>query len=519
MDCRQRRSLAGHVFRKDGLLAEQSISRTPRGWTPDAITILAVICLLVMMISAYAAAVGVSAIDPRTGERVFAKSLLSGPGIAQFLSEMPKTYAEFHPLGMVVIVMFGAGLAEKVGLFDAALSRAFKRLPALLLLPATCIFGICAHIGVDASYFVFIPLAGLAFKAAGRDPFVGVCVAFAAVAGGYGANLLLTPTDAVTYGLTQVSARTVDPDISINIAANYYLLAAFAVVVTIVVTLVTVLFVEPAFKGGSIVTEDPAPKDARLEGRGLLWAAIVMLIVIAAALALALPEDAPLRDPVLGLKPFFDALIAIMFWCFFLGGLAYGVVVGTIKSDADVARMLRETVSDLAPFFVLVLVAAHFASFLKWSNLATILAVNGGDWLRSVGIVGLPLVLLFATITGLLDIVMPSASGKWAILAPTAVPMLMNAGLSPEFITAIYRIGDSAINIITPTSLLPVVLIYAQKYRPDIGLFGLIRIMIPYALGLYIGGLLLLSLWYVAELPLGPTGASFHYTVAGDAPK
>lgn len=484
-------------------------------WTPDAITILAIVCLAVIITSVIAAANGVSAIDPRSGERVFARSLLSGSEIARFLSEMPKTYAEFHPLGMVVVVMFGAGLAEKVGLFDAALSRAFKNLPSILLVPATCVLGICAHIGVDASYFVFIPLAALAFKAAGRDPFVGVCVSFAAVSGGYGANILLTPTDAVIYGLTEAAARSVSPDININIAANYFLLAAFAAVVTLVVTAVTVLFIEPMMKGRSIVAETPPAAEVGAESRGLWIAGLVMLAVLAGALMLALPEGAPLRDPKQGLKPFYDALIAIMFACFFLGGLAYGVVVGKIRSDADVIRLLRESVSDLAPFFVLVFVAAHFAVFLKWSNLATIFAVNGGDWLRSVGIVGLPLILLFSTATGLVNLVMPSASGKWAILAPTAVPMLMNAGLSPEFITAIYRIGDSATNIITPTSLLPVVLIYAQKYRPDISLFGLIRIMLPYALGLYLGGIALLTAWYLFGLPLGPTGAEFYYPHTG----
>lgn len=490
-----------------------------QSWALDAITILLLLCLAVMIASAIASAMGASAVNLATGKRVVAENLFSGTNVARILAEMPRTFAEFHPLGMVIVVLFGAGLAERAGLFDAALRRAFVNVPGALLVPATAVIGLLSHIGADAGYFVFIPLAGLAFKAAGRDPFVGILVAFASVSGGYGANLLITPTDAVVYGITEAAARTLAPGTSVNLVANYFILAAFAGVVVASVTFVTRYWVEPkhadphaaarADDGDAALATSPAD-----EVRGLRWAGLVTLALVAGALALALPEGAPLRSAETGLKPFFDSLVAILFLIFLGAGLAYGIAVGRIRSDTDAMDLLRRAGADMGPFLLLMFVAAHFAAFLSWSNLATISAAAGAEWLRDIGLTGLPLVLLFMTATALLNFLMPSASGKWAILAPAAVPMLMSAGLSPELITAVYRIGDSATNILTPTSLLPIVLVYAQRYRPDLGLGGMIRMMFPYALVIYLAGVLLVILWMSFALPLGPTGAPLTWAPA-----
>jgi aminobenzoyl-glutamate transport protein len=466
-----------------------------------------------MVASAIADWAGVSAVNPATGKVVVAESLFSGRNIGRLLQEMPRTFAEFHPLGMVVVVLFGAGVAEKVGLFDAALRRAFVHVPAALLVPATAVIGILSHIGADAGYFVFIPLAGLAFKAAGRDPFVGVLVAFASVAGGYGANLLITPTDAVVYGVTEAAAKTIAPDVSINLLANYFILAAFAGVVIISVTLVTKFWVEP--RHGMAPAHEPtgqqADEDSSGERRALTLAGLAALAPIALAVALALPVDAPLRDQAGSLKPFYDSLVAILFVAFLAAGITYGVATKRIKNDTDAMNLLRESGNEMGSFLLLMFAAAHFAALLTWSNLATIAAANGAQWLREVGLTGIPLVLAFVTSATALDLFMPSASGKWAIIAPAVVPMLMGAGLSPELITAAYRISDSAANTLTPTSLLPIVLIYAQRYRPDLGLGGMIRLMLPYATTIFLGGLALLAFWMMAGLPLGPTGASYAW--------
>lgn len=64
-----------------------------------------------------------------------------------------------------------------------------------------------------------------------------------------------------------------------------------------------------------------------------------------------------------------------------------------------------------------------------------------------------------------------SASSKWALLAPTFVPMLMQLGNSPELTQAAYRIGDSTTNIITPSMpYFPLVVVFGQRYVKSTGI-------------------------------------------------
>jgi len=482
-----------------------------RRYAPDAVTIILGLCLLVLLASIAAAASGLAVTLP-DGDVVRAQSLVSRANLSRLLMEMPVTFSSFAPLGMVLVVMFGAGLAEKVGLFDAALADALHKVPRRALIPCTVIIGICAHVTVDASYFVFIPLAGVAFRAAGRSPFTGICAAFAGVSGGYGANILVTPTDAVLYGLSEAAAKTLDPSIEIDLLANYFLLLAYAALVTLVVTIVTERYVEPRFRPG----DDNEPGqidevDAQTSGRALRWSGAAAAAVIGLVCLATVPDDGLLRASDGSLAPFYESLIAIICGFFVVTGTVFGIATGRIRNDGDFMELLRAAMRDVAPFLVLVFAAAHLAAFLTWSNLAVISATLGAGFLRETGISGIPLVFGFTVVSGLLNLLMASASGKWALMAPTIVPMLMAAGLSPEMITAAYRIGDSATNIITPTSLLPVVLVYAQRYRPEVGLGAFIRIMFPYAVAMFVTGLALLSGWLWLDLPLGPSGAEIYY--------
>lgn len=59
-----------------------------------------------------------------------------------------------------------------------------------------------------------------------------------------------------------------------------------------------------------------------------------------------------------------------------------------------------------------------------------------------------------------------SASAKWAILAPVFVPMMMLMGYDPAITQAVYRIGDSITNPLSPLfTYMPVILGYARKVR------------------------------------------------------
>ena len=163
---------------------------------PDPVFIFFYCIAAVVLISVILAAIGVSAVHPTQVDefgnaiRISAESLLSANNIQRLLVNMPETFASFHPLGYVLAVMLGAGVAERTGLFASAMSGAVNRALKILLTPVVALIGMVGNLAADAAYVVLIPLAGVIFSAAGRHPIAGIAAAFAGVSGGFSANLL-----------------------------------------------------------------------------------------------------------------------------------------------------------------------------------------------------------------------------------------------------------------------------------------------------------------------------------------
>ena len=155
---------------------------------------------------------------------------------------------------------------------------------------------------------------------------------------------------------------------------------------------------------------------------------------------------------------------------FLTSGVVYGRITGVIRSDRDVVRLASESMAAMSPYIVLAFAAAHFIAMFTWSNLGVIIAIHGADALRASGLPIPILMMAIVLLTAGLDMLIGSASAKWAALAPVLVPMLMLLGISPEMTTAAYRMGDSTVNMASP--LMPyfgLVLGFCQRWRPGFG--------------------------------------------------
>jgi aminobenzoyl-glutamate transport protein len=210
-------------------------------------------------------------------------------------------------------------------------------------------------------------------------------------------------------------------------------------------------------------------------------------------------------------SPLIKGFIAFLFLIAASLGIAYGVATGKFKSDNDVVKGMSESFKTLASFLVLVFFAAQFVAYFKWSNLGLVLAVQGAGILQQAQLGLVPLIILFVMLSGFINLFMGSASAKWAIMGPVFIPMFMLLGYSPEFSQAIFRVGDSVTNIISPMmSFFALIIVYFEKYQKNAGLGTLISTMLPYTIIFSIFWTILLIVWALLDLPLGPE-APIHY--------
>ena len=500
---------------------------------PDPVFLFFWLIAGLMVISVVAALTNLSALhptelDPVTGEpiTISAVSLIAPENIRRLWVDMPTTFTHFHPLGYVLVVMLGAGVAERAGLFGTAMRAGVRGAPLALLTPIVVLVGMLGNLAADAAYVVLIPLAGIIFHAAGRHPVAGIAASFAGVSGGFSANLVPGQLDALLFGITEASVETVFGDFTANIAGNWYFIAAMVFVFLPVIWFVTDRMIEPRLgkwnpaMAGQAGTEEQTDRPLTdAERKGLKMAGLAVLGVIALWLLFTFGPGTPLIDEdataEAQLTPFYQSLVGGFFLLFLLAGWAYGSAAGVIKDHRDLVKMMSGAMEDLAYYLVLAFAAAHFVAMFAWSNLGLILAVNGADVLGNSGLPAWALLGAIVIVAGVLNLFVGSASAKWALLAPVLVPMLMLLGISPEMATAAYRVGDSATNIITPLMVyFPLILIFCQRWQKDFGLGSLAATMLPYSIGLMVVGVAMTVGWVALDLPLGP-GASVFMDVPG----
>ena len=499
---------------------------------PDPAFIFLYLILILVAFSVLANLLGMAAPHPTkvtadgSPEIVQAASLLSPENIRRLWVDMPKTFTHFHPLGYVLVVMLGAGIAERSGLFAAAMRAAVRNAPKFLLTPMVALTAMIGNLAADAAYVVLIPLAGVLYAAAGRHPIAGIAAAFAGVSGGFSANLFPGQLDALLFGITEATATSLVPDWSVNIVGNWYFIGGMTFIFLPVIWFVTDRIIEPRLgdfepqtEAGRSAAEGDKPLTAG-EQKGLSRAGIAMLVVIVLWILMTVGPGTPLMDTsktllAEKLTPFFKSLVAGFFVLFLAAGWAFGSAAGTVKNHRDIVKMMSESMADLAYYLVLAFFAAHFVAMFNWSNLGLIFAINGANVIEAAGL-PTPLTMAFIVVlTGVVNLFVGSASAKWALLAPVLVPMLMLLGISPEAATAAYRVGDSATNIITPLMVyFPLILTFCQRWKPDFGLGSLTATMIPYSVWLLVSGLILTVIWVLIGIPLGPA-APVGYSLPG----
>ena len=475
---------------------------------PHPAMLFVYMALAVLVVSVVCAWTGVSATHPVTSAEIQAVNLMSGEGLRRILEEAVTNFTGFAPLGVVLVAMLGIGIAESSGLIGALLRRLVLTAPSALLSFIVALAGILSSLAADSGYVVLIPLAALVFISAGRHPVAGIACAFAAVSAGFSANLLIGPLDALLAGLSTEGIQLLEPDYVVSPAANWWFIIASTVVLSITVALVTEFITEKRLPpAGEHALQEP-DTDVAPERRGLLGAGIATLILLLLILLALLPADGVLRNPETGGifdSPFIASIVVIIALWAGIAGIVYGKVTGAFRNSNDVIEGMEATMGTMAGYLVMMFFAAQFVAWFGWTNLGLITAIVGSDILSALEPGPILLLCLFILVTFVINLLIGSASAKWAIMAPVFVPMLYLLGIAPEGAQMAYRIGDSVSNIVTP--LMPyfaLVVAFAAKYDKNSGIGTIVATMLPYSLILLVVWTALLSIWLLLGLPLGP---------------
>ncbi|SKC45617.1 AbgT family transporter [Maledivibacter halophilus] len=471
---------------------------------------------IVIFLSLILSKIGIQVKHPVKDEIVVVKNLLSREGIRYMILNLLNNFTSFRPLGLVLSMMIGIGLAEQAGLMSAFMRKFILGAPEKLLIMSIFLIGICGNIASDASIIIVPPLAGAIFYGAKKNPIVGVAAGYAAACAGFTANLLIAGTDALLAGITEEAAHIIDPSITVSPLVNYYFMFVSTILLSIVGTWITKRYVEK--QAGEYIADENIQTDineyqlSESESKGLRRAGLITLIYWGIIIIALIPKNSVLRADDGGIisGTFIKGIIPFILFWFIAVGIGYGRKAGTIKQSADIPKLMSKAMAGMASYIVIVFVIAQFVNFFNWTNLGLVLAVNMANLMKATNFTGLPMVIGVLFITMFINLFLGSGSAKWALLSPVFVPMFMMLGYSPEFAQIAYRIGDSTTNAISPLfPYIAIVLGFMQKYKKDAGLGTLFSLLLPYTIGFGLIWILQIAVWFIFKLPLGPGASIF----------
>ncbi|MFD9826789.1 AbgT family transporter [Tsukamurella tyrosinosolvens] len=470
-----------------------------------------ILAAILGVVSAVMAALDVSVVSPADGKEVVVRNLFSGDGLAMAASTMVENFAGFPPMATIVVVIMGVAIAERSGFLATGMKAGVSRVPASWVIFAVAFTGTVSHVASAAAYVILVPLGGLAFRAVGKSPILGIVVAYTSIASGYDASPVPTPNDAIFAGITQAAARVIDPDAVVTPVSNWYFNIGSSLLLAIVITLVTklVLAKRPDLDAdpdadlsdmGTLALEPAERRALRLAGATLVGILLITALIM-------LPEGSPLRGDNGSItdSPFMEGIAGFVAVLFGATGVVYGVIAGTIRKPADVPALMAQGVKQMAPVLVLFFAIAQFLAYFDWTHIGDVLAVEAAELIKNSGV---PVAVVFLLVLGLLTVVnimVTSGSAMWSIAAPVLVPMLMLVSIPAETTQALFRIADSGSTAVTPMSPYFIMALgFLQQYRKKAGIGTLASYTLPLAIAMTVSWTALFFVWWGLGIPLGP---------------
>jgi aminobenzoyl-glutamate transport protein len=481
---------------------------------PDPAVLFLIGMLLTWVLSWWLSGMEFQELDPRYGRPIEVVNLLASEQLVRFLTGMVDEFAGFPPLGVVLVALLGVGIAEHSGFINACLKSMLSIAPTTLLTPMLLLAAVISNIVVDAGYVLVVPIGGIMFYVAGRHPLAGIAAAFAGVSGGFSANFIPSAIDPMLAKITQSGVELVAAGESVNPFCNIFFTAWSTLLIVLVGWFLTDVVVEPRLRGTALDGDaDDMPRMEAMNRRdqiAMYCGLGVMLLGLVGLVAWVWPADSAMRAPDGSLTssdppvPLMESIVPLIFLAFLVPGVVYGYISGKFRSHRDVIKGMTRSMEAMGYYLVLVFFAALFIGAFRDSNIGVLIAVKGAESLQQAGASPTMTIVGIILLTACVNLMVGSASAKWAMLAPIFVPMLMLVGLSPELTQAAYRVGDSSTNIITPMMpYFPLVVVFCQRYVKKTGIGTLAAMMMPYSITFLVLWTVFLLTYWTLGLPLG----------------
>ena len=449
-------------------------------------------------------------------------SLLTLDGIKYLITSAYDNLKNFVPFVALLIAAISFGIALKSSYLKVLFARISYKIPKWVIVFIYALLCVVFSVEGNAAYVLLLPLGAVLFMSLNRNPIGGLALGFASIAAGHGTGLFINSLDYALSPKTEASAALLGTDYKVLQSSNLIFIIVAALLVAAVSTLICEKILVRKLGRNQIEDDDEFVIEEQKEKKGLIAVLVATIIYLIPIILMLIPIK---NSSFLGLlldksqstyasmlfseeALLTNNFVGIMSLLFGLQGFVFGVATGTIRKISDMVKFSTDYLKSIGGIFVLVFFAAQLYGILEQTNLGLVVTGFFTNIISSSNFGYVPLMVLLLLFTLVANILVPDPVAKWTILAPSVVPTLFKANITPEFTQLIFRAGDSITNVITPIFMYFVIFIgFVEVYTKNKGDFSIkkcYKYIMPYFIAISLVWILLITCWYIIGLPIGP---------------
>lgn len=467
---------------------------------------------------------------------VTVENLFSFDGIKFIISNATKNFLSFAPLGTLLISLIGLTVAEATGFFEMLTRRHISKYNKYFVTFLVLFISIISSLINEVGYAILIPLMALIYFINNRNPILGIVTAFCGVSFGFGVSIFVGSTEVALINYTKLAAQIIDENAHIALSSNLIFIIFASVILSIVGTIIIEKIIAPKIgkykkdeefaktEQYNVLAADEEQQEIekeKYEKRGLTYALIVSIVVLFIFIYSLIP-NLPYSGMLLDMKErtylnqlfgdrayFQDGFTYIVSLFFILAGIAYGIGSKSLKNDKDLIEKSSKKLNNIGSIIILMFVVSQFIAVWRKTNIGTIIAIWLTNILEQFQLSGVPLIVITLLFIAIANIFLTSPASKWAIFSPVVVPMFMQSNISPQFAQIVMRAGDSMTKGFTPLLASYVIYIgylniYNLHKEKPYTIKRSLQLITPYFLFISVAWVVLVVLWYIIGLPIGP---------------
>ena len=205
-------------------------------------------------------------------------------------------------------------------------------------------------------------------------------------------------------------------------------------------------------------------------------------------------------------SPFVNGILSIISIAAFVCGLIYGITTKQIKNDRDLTKILIGSLNNIGELLLITFFAAEFIAIFKFSNIGEVLTSILFSFVRNGNFSFVMLIFFSFIVLVISSVFLTSTATKWGMFSSAVMPLFMKSNITPEFVGAIYRLGSSVSNMISP--VFPYFAIYigfmGLYSKNDFSVKKCLNLLVPFFIGITLLWLFIIFGWYILGSPIGP---------------